>query len=328
MLEVVELGVAREVVDVNNIIAVLVIGVPDDIKIEEIELEAVADPLGQLLHKPRRRHLHTLNVNLFIRNLREWQHNRCQFCALLVRDIGQRPALDALGVIPDDIDLEDGTSVVDKLLQQNGGLDLLDPLAAEHHRHLVRLGAAIGQQGLGNHRKLQTQIGLQFGGVVDEDLLGDGDILDAGGFEGGVDDVEHGDAVVEAGNGVGRVEDDGAGVERGEFVELGVPFVVVELVDDAVEGALLGQGLAGIHGDQIDAVLLGMADQRRLDEGLLFLRREGVADAVASPIAVGHFCMRKEFGMRPHSQRGIINRSPDDALMRMRSVWLGVVGPA
>lgn len=86
---------------------------------------------------------------------------------------------------------------------------------------------------------------------------------------------------MEAGDGFGRVKYDGARIERRVVLQLLIPWIVVQLVDDAVEGALLGQGPAGIDWDQIDAVLIGVPDQRRLDEALLFLRRERVADAVA-----------------------------------------------
>lgn len=197
----------------------------------------------------------------------------------------------------DDVNLEDDAPVVDELLQDERRAELPEPLSVVDEGHLVRLGAAVGDEGLGNEREAErgeeARVGER-GGVVDDDLAGDAEGV-AAVSGGGVaerdvelgDDLEHGDAVVEAVDGVGRVDDGDGGVAGGEGLELGAPVVAVELVDDEVEGALVREGPRVVDGDEVHAARRRAGDERGLDEAVLLLGRERVADDVAAAVGGG-----------------------------------------
>jgi hypothetical protein len=53
-------------------------------------------------------------------------------------------------------------------------------------------------------------------------------------------------------------------------------------VDEEVEGALFGEGPRGVDGDEVHAARRRLRDERGLDEALLLLGRERVADGVAA----------------------------------------------
>jgi hypothetical protein len=63
-------------------------------------------------------------------------------------------------------------------------------------------------------------------------------------------------------------------------VELVAPVGFVEFVDDAIEGPLLGQWLGGIDSDEINALLVGVVNERARNEGLLLLGGQSIAYAV------------------------------------------------
>lgn len=87
----------------------------------------------------------------------------------------------------------------------------------------------------------------------------------------------------------GRGDHGDGWVEREEGVQLPAPLLAVQLVDEEVEGPLLGEGPRGVDGDEVHAAPRRARHQRRLDEALLLLRRQGVADEVAPPLPVaGH----------------------------------------
>jgi hypothetical protein len=52
-------------------------------------------------------------------------------------------------------------------------------------------------------------------------------------------------------------------------------------VDEEVEGTLLDQGPGGVDGDEVHAARGRLRDERGLDEAMLLLGRERVADGVA-----------------------------------------------
>ncbi|CAL4932453.1 unnamed protein product [Urochloa decumbens] len=295
------LGVAREVVDVNDEIAVTDADVPDHVEVEELQAQRAAEAGRNLVDECGGRHDGVLEALLAVvllggalvgevGDLGEGDGS-LGGGVVLGGHVGQAAALDAGDVGADDVDLEDDAAVVDELLEHERRAELGEALAVVDEGHLVGLGGAVGDEGLGDEREAErgeeARVGER-GGVVDDDLAGDseGAVLVGGVVEVG-DDLEHGDAVVEAVDGVGRVDDGHGRVARGEGLELGAPVVAVELVDEEVEGALLRQGPRRIHGDEVHAPRRRAGYQRRLDEALLLLRRQRVPDGVARPVAGG-----------------------------------------
>jgi hypothetical protein len=68
------------------------------------------------------------------------------------------------------------------------------------------------------------------------------------------------------------------------------PVGVVEFVDDAIEGSLLGQMLGGIDLEAINALLVAMGNEKACNEGLFLLGRQSIAYAVPWRW-IGHFCL-------------------------------------
>jgi len=289
------LGIAREVVDINDEIAVAGADVPDHVEVEELQAQRAAEAGRDLVDECGGRHdgvLETLFAVVLLRralsrkvgDLGEGDGSLAG-CVVLGGHVGQAAALDASDVAADDVDLEDDAAVVDELLEHERRAELGEALVVVDERHLVGLGGAVGDEGLGDEREAERGKEPGVGercGVVDDDLAGDaeGAVLVGGVVELG-DDLEHGDAVVEAVDGVGRVDDGDGRVPRGEGHELGAPVVPVELVDEEVEGPLLRQGPRRIHGDEVHAPRRRLGHQRWLDKALLLLRRERVTDGVA-----------------------------------------------
>lgn len=289
------LGVAREVVDVNDEIAVAGADVADHVEVEELQAQRAAEAARDLVDECGGRHdgvLETLFAVVLLRRALSGEvgdlgegDGSLGRCVILGGHVGKATALDASDVAADDVDLEDDAAMVDELLEHKRRAELAEALAVVDERHLVGLGGAVGDEGLGDEREAErgkeSEVGER-GGVVDDDLAGDTEsaVLVGGVVELG-DDLEHGDAVVEAVDGVGRVDDGDGRVARGEGHELGAPVVSVELVDEEVEGPLLCQGLRRIHGNEVHAPRRRLGHQRRLDEALLLLRRERVTDDVA-----------------------------------------------
>lgn len=75
------------------------------------------------------------------------------------------------------------------------------------------------------------------------------------------DGFEHGDAVVEALDGGGRVNDGGVRVVDGEMLEIEVPLMAVNLVDDAVEGTLVCEWFGNIDWEEMNTSLFGVVDE-------------------------------------------------------------------
>lgn len=76
------------------------------------------------------------------------------------------------------------------------------------------------------------------------------------------------------------VDYDDVWVVQRQLGELVGPVGVVEFVDDAIEGSLLGQGLGGVDSDEINALLAGVGNERARNEGLLLLGGKSIAYAV------------------------------------------------
>jgi len=80
-----------------------------------------------------------------------------------------------------------------------------------------------------------------------------------------VDEIEHGNAVVETLDCIGGIDDEDTLVFGFEIEKLAVPIVGVNLVNKAVEGALIDERLVEINWDEMDASLLGESNEGRRD---------------------------------------------------------------
>lgn len=96
-------------------------------------------------------------------------------------------------------------------------------------------------------------------------------------------------------------------VVQRQLVELVGPVGVVEFVDDAIEGSLLGQRLGGIDSDEINALLFAVGNERARNEGFFLLGRQSIAYAVPWTWTwrwrwrwrwIGHFCLGSEKNKR------------------------------
>lgn len=295
------LGISREVVDVDDEIPVTGADVPDHVEVEELQAQGASKAARDLVDEGGGRHdgvlqAHGLVVLLSgalggeVGDLREGD-GALSGGVVSGGDVRQAAALDAGDMAADDVDLKDDAPVVDELLEHERRAELAEALAVVDEGHLVRFGGAVGDERLGYEG--ESEGGEEAGvgervRVIDDDLAGDAEgavVVQWRVFELG-DDLEHGDAVVKAVDGVGRVDDGNARVARGEGLELGAPVVTVELVDEEVEGALLGQGPRGVDGDEVHAARGRLRDERGLDEALLLLGRECVADGVAATVGI------------------------------------------
>ena len=81
---------------------------------------------------------------------------------------------------------------------------------------------------------------------------------------------------------IGRVDDRDGGVLQRIFFQLSSESSARDLVDDAIKGALVGEGQIEVDWDEINAEIEGPIDKRWLDEALPFLGEESVADGVSS----------------------------------------------
>lgn len=120
------------------------------------------------------------------------------------------------------------------------------------------------------------------------------------------DRVEHGDAVVKPFDGGMWVDNAEVRVGGGLIVmELFLPRVVVQLVGDAIEGALVGEREGEVDRDEIQTSVLGSVDQRRENDALHLLRGKGVPNAkllAPAPLTFRHF----SFFLSPNLGRGRI----------------------
>lgn len=288
------LGIARKVVDVYNEVMVPDLDIPYHVEVEEVKAHCSPQAMRDPGDEAERGHLDEVDMH----QLRSGGTALCRHVGhlgegdgalgggaldqALLGDVGEGAALDAGDVVADDVDLEDDPAVVDEFLEDKRGLQLAEAVAVEDERHLVGAGAAVGDEGLGDDREAEgpdPAVG-EGGGVVDNDLAGDAEGLGAVvGSAGEVEvghELEHGDAVAEALDGGGAVHDGDLGVARGELVELGPPLLAGELVEDAVEGALLRERARRVDRDEIDAAGPRELHERRLDEALPLLGGQSV----------------------------------------------------
>jgi len=163
-------GVAREVIDIDDEVAVAVSSVPYDVEIEEVQLEGASEAPGDVDDEGIWGHLGVIQMHqpvipivvVFsvvvgqVGDLRKRHKVLRNAHLLLLRHIREGLALDAPHVLAHHVNLEDHAAVVDELLQHDRGLQLVEHVAREHKRHLMRLGAAVGHKRLRNHRKLEA----------------------------------------------------------------------------------------------------------------------------------------------------------------------------
>ena len=289
-------GIAREVININDEVAVAVSGVPDDVEVEEVQLHGAPQPPCDLHHEAVGGHLGVVEVHqtvIRVAVVGVVHHvvvvvgeigdlgERHEVLRNGVGDVGEGLALDAPDVVADDVDLEDDAAVVDELLEDDGGLELVEGAVAEHEGHLVGLGAAVGDERLRYDGELEGLPGLRVEEglpVVDDDLLWDPEGLVVGGIDPHLrHHLQHRNPVVEALNRRRRVQHHRIGVARRELLQLQLPVLAVKLVEDAVEGALIRQPPLRVHPDEVDPPQPRQLDQRVPDEAALLLWRQRVS---------------------------------------------------
>lgn len=296
-----QFGIPREIVDIDHQESVPISSISDHIKVEQVQLHSPPQTPREFRDQAPGRHLRFLQsgrlprpvpallADCRIRHLRE-RHQPLRAPQLLLRNVGQRPALHALHVPAHHVHLEHDAAVIHKLLEHDWGLELAQAAAVENQGHLVRPLAPGGDQRLRDHRERQTLARLlarQPLPIANHYLIWDPKRRPVGtrDLESG-NHLEHRDPVVEPADRVRRVHDRRAGVPGAELAELAAPVLAVELVEEAVEGALVGERAAEVNGDEVDAAGTGDGDEGVLDDALLLLGQEGVADGESR---LGHF---------------------------------------
>ena len=91
------------------------------------------------------------------------------------------------------------------------------------------------------------------------------------------------------------------GVRRGEGLQLRAPRLVVELVDEEVEGTLVHERAGGVDCDEPHAALGCQGDERRLDDGVQLVVLHRVADGVC---VRRRSCRRRCLLLGRHSSHG------------------------
>ncbi|RYR30031.1 hypothetical protein Ahy_B01g054800 isoform A [Arachis hypogaea] len=252
-----QLSIARKVIDINNEVPFLVIGISNHINVEEVKPQSLPQPPSQLAHQPLRRHFNTIP---FLLLLTEW-HRPLQILNLFLRYIRQRLPPHASHVPPRNVDLENRATVVHELLH--------------HHRTKHRLcelalpSAAKGFAITGNRRFTESSPSMAVLSSFATACLGTE--TETTSFWRESLGTESSIAIYC----VGWVDDWDGGVVKGEVAELLGPLRGVEFVDDGVEWELLVYGCGEVDWYELNGVIFGMVNQGVLEEALDFLGFEG-----------------------------------------------------
>jgi hypothetical protein len=292
-------GVARAVVDVEDevligVAARSVVPRPDEVEVDEVQAHCPPDLAGDPVDEVLGRRYHLLGALVVVAGGEEGDVGEGGRGGgggvpdALRRHVRQAGPHHARGAVAHHVHLEEHAAVVGELLQheRRAAAEAAQALAAVHQAEVVRRRAAVHLHGLGDEREPEAAeaehvvvggVGglLQGPGVVDHDLTGHGHAVEPR------DDVQHGEAVQDAVDGGGRVDDWDVRVERREGLQPRAPRLAVQLVHDEVQlGALLRERPGGVERHEPDAVLRCQVDERRLDEGIVLVGQHRVADGV------------------------------------------------